>query len=120
MPPQQRPSGALSADDLLDLLVEGEVEVKGRMPWSSNATFLVEVTAGERSTHGVYKPARGERPLWDFPLGLGRREVAAWLVSEALGWGLVPTTQASSTGSWSSTSTSADGGLGRSAKSPAT
>jgi uncharacterized repeat protein (TIGR03843 family) len=40
----------------------------------------------------VYKPFRGERPLWDFPNGLGRREVAAWELSEALGWGLVPPT----------------------------
>jgi hypothetical protein len=40
----------------------------------------------------VYKPARGERPLWDFPTGLHRREVAAYVLSEALGWGLVPLT----------------------------
>ena len=89
MPAQQRPPRELSD---LDLLATGDVEVKGRMPWSSNATFLVEVRDGGRTTLGVYKPVRGERPLWDFPAGLGRREVAAWLVSEALGWGLVPTT----------------------------
>jgi uncharacterized repeat protein (TIGR03843 family) len=41
---------------------------------------------------GVYKPMRGERPLWDFPRGLFRREIAAWHLSEALGWGLVPLT----------------------------
>jgi uncharacterized repeat protein (TIGR03843 family) len=80
-------------DELVDLLVTGDVELQGRMPWSSNATFLVEVSGGDgRATLGVYKPTRGERPLWDFPRGLGRREVAAWLVSEALGWGLVPVT----------------------------
>lgn len=101
MPPQQRPpreltpadaADALTPDEVVDLLATGEVTLKGRMPWSSNATFLVEVSGGGRQILAVYKPTRGERPLWDFPAGLGRREVAAWLVSEALGWGLVPTT----------------------------
>ncbi len=76
----------------LSLLAEGEVEVEGRMPWSSNATFLVTVTAGEACTRAIYKPIRGERPLWDFPSGLHRREVAAWELSEALAWALVPPT----------------------------
>src|SRR5262245_55893670 len=62
------------------------------MPWSSNATFLASVTAGETCVRAIYKPERGERPLWDFPPGLHRREVAAWCLSEALGWGLVPPT----------------------------
>lgn len=68
------------------------------MPWSSNATFLVTVsTAGDEGESSVeakaiYKPVRGERPLWDFPTGLHRREVAAWQLSEFLGWGLVPPT----------------------------
>jgi uncharacterized repeat protein (TIGR03843 family) len=80
------------APDLLTLLTEGDVQLKGRMPWSSNATFLVEVCrAGDRGL-AVYKPARGERRLWDFPRGLYRREVAAWVLSEALGWDLVPPT----------------------------
>ena len=93
MPPQQRPPGDLTDQAaVLELLATGDVEVRGRMPWSSNATMLVEVSAGDRAMLGVYKPTRGERPLWDFPAGLGRREVAAWLVSEALGWGLVPAT----------------------------
>jgi uncharacterized repeat protein (TIGR03843 family) len=82
----------VSAPELIDLLEQGEVTVKGRMPWSSNATFLVEVCCDGRITLGVYKPSRGERPLWDFPSGLGRREVAAYLLSEALGWGIVPET----------------------------
>jgi len=52
----------------------------------------VEVTLeGEREL-AVYKPLRGERPLWDFPPGLFKREIAAWQLSEALGWGLVPRT----------------------------
>jgi uncharacterized repeat protein (TIGR03843 family) len=76
----------------LALLASGEIEVKGRMPWSSNATFLVEVTCGEEMTRAIYKPLRGERPLWDFPSGLYRREVAAWHLSELLGWSLVPET----------------------------
>jgi len=76
----------------LDLLTRGEIAVKGRLPWSTNATFLVEASlAGERAL-AVYKPGRGERPLWDFPPNLYRREVAAWALSEALGWGLVPLT----------------------------
>jgi len=77
-------------------LASGEVCLVGRMPWSSNATFLVEVTGehgGEGATaHGIYKPHQGERPLWDFPDGLYQREVAAYAMSEGLGWRLVPPT----------------------------
>ncbi len=76
----------------LKLLAEGDVELKGRMPWSTNQTFLVELAHGADSMLGVYKPGRGERPLWDFPGGLYRREVAAWVLSELLGWGIVPET----------------------------
>jgi len=76
----------------IDLLARGAMTVKGRMPWSSNATFLVDVVLGDVEGLAVYKPARGERPLWDFPPGLFKRELAAWLLSEALGWALVPPT----------------------------
>ena len=76
----------------LTVLANGEVEVKGRMPWSSNATFLAEVRCGDAELRAIYKPLRGERPLWDFPNGLYRREVAAWRLSELLGWGVVPET----------------------------
>ena len=76
----------------LDLLTLGEVTVKGRLPRSSNATFLVECCLDGQTTLAVYKPERGERPLWDFPAGLFRREIAAYLLSETLGWGLVPLT----------------------------
>ena len=62
------------------------------MPWSSNATFLVELTLNGATGQAVYKPRRGERPLWDFPPALYRREIASYLLSEALGWGLVPLT----------------------------
>ncbi len=81
-----------SSPDPLTLLRSGEIELKGRLPWSSNATFLVQVCLDGTSGLAVYKPLRGERPLWDYPEGLYRREVAAYLVSEALGWGLVPET----------------------------
>jgi uncharacterized repeat protein (TIGR03843 family) len=74
------------------LLARGEITLKGRMPCSSNATFLVEVALEGATSLAVYKPARGERPLWDFPRGLFRREIAAYHLSEALGWGLVPLT----------------------------
>ena len=78
--------------DAITTLTTGEVEIEGRMPWSSNATFLVTVTHGTDRRAAVYKPHRGERPLWDFPGGLYRREVAAFEVSVALGWDLVPET----------------------------
>jgi len=75
-----------------DLLRRGEIEVKGRMPWSSNGTYLVHLCLGEDEGAAIYKPHAGERPLWDYPSGLYRREVAVYAVSEALGWGLVPDT----------------------------
>ncbi|MBW8825188.1 MAG: SCO1664 family protein [Acidobacteria bacterium] len=62
------------------------------MPWSSNGTFLVEVGCGPEVMLAIYKPGRGERPLWDFPRGLYRREAAAWRLSSLLGWGIVPET----------------------------
>jgi len=75
-----------------EILLRGEVELLGRMPWSSNATFLVESCLGDESLQAVYKPRQGERPLWDFPSGLCQREVAAYELSAALGWDLVPLT----------------------------
>jgi uncharacterized repeat protein (TIGR03843 family) len=84
---------ALAPDRILHLLREGEIEVQGLIPWSSNATLLVTVRDSELSTLAVYKPQGGERPLWDFRYGtLGIREVAAYLVCDALGWGFVPPT----------------------------
>ena len=82
----------MSSPELIELLRHGEISVKGRMPWSSNATFLTEVCSQDHITLAVYKPARGERQLWDFPAGLWMREVAAYELSEALGWGIVPET----------------------------
>jgi hypothetical protein len=78
--------------DPLELLACADVEVLGRLPWSSNATYLAELCLEGQQARAVYKPRRGERPLWDFPHGLYRREVAAYLLSEALGWSLVPPT----------------------------
>ncbi|HSE92820.1 MAG TPA: SCO1664 family protein [Methylomirabilota bacterium] len=81
-----------ATEEALALLARGAVTIRGRLPGASNATFLVDVAHGDEQTFAVYKPGRGERPLWDFPPGLYRREVAAFLLSEALGWGLVPPT----------------------------
>ncbi|MGH9222990.1 MAG: SCO1664 family protein [Acidimicrobiales bacterium] len=86
-PPERPPRpGALT------VLAEGEISVRGRLPWSSNGTFLVDLCLDGETSHAVYKPHRGERPLWDYPSGLYRREVAAYVVSEWLGWGIVPET----------------------------
>jgi len=76
----------------LTVLAAGDVVIEGRMPWSSNQTLLVTVSCGDESLHAVYKPEAGERPLWDYPHGLWRREVATYVVSEELGWDLVPET----------------------------
>jgi uncharacterized repeat protein (TIGR03843 family) len=74
------------------VLTEGDMEVHGRIAGSSNATLLVTCRLHDEELLAVYKPSKGERPLWDFPGGLYRREVAAYVLSEALGWGLVPET----------------------------
>ncbi|MGV9802650.1 SCO1664 family protein [Mycobacterium sp. NPDC003449] len=71
----------------------GELTVIGRIRSASNATFLCEAHLDGRRVHCVYKPVRGEAPLWDFPDGtLAGRELAAYLVSAALGWNVVPYT----------------------------
>lgn len=83
-------SAAGTEDTTLD---HGVLEVVGRVAWSSNAALLVTVTHDGDESLAVYKPQRGERPLWDFPEGsLCRRETAAYVLSEALGWRLVPRT----------------------------
>ncbi len=87
-------SGPTGPDDetARRVLGEGEVTVHGRIAGSSNVTLFVTCELEGVELAAVYKPARGERPLWDFPNGLYRREVAAYLLSEAMGWGLVPLT----------------------------
>jgi Phosphatidylinositol 3- and 4-kinase len=79
--------------EILGVLMDGPLALEGLLPWSSNYTFLA--LAGEEPLQflAVYKPCRGERPLWDFPNGtLCRREYATYVLSEALGWDLVPPT----------------------------
>ncbi|WP_246098174.1 SCO1664 family protein [Rhodococcus spelaei] len=76
-----------------DPLATGELTVLGRIVTASNATLVCEASANGQSLRCVYKPVRGERPLWDFPDGtLAGREVASYLVSEELGWGVIPRT----------------------------
>lgn len=75
------------------VLATGELEVLGLLPNASNHTFLARVKSTEEELLAVYKPRRGEAPLWDFPEGtLCAREVAAYVVSRALGWPNVPAT----------------------------
>ena len=81
-----------SVGDVLELLRCGDVEVLGLLPYSSNYVFLAKVT-GDGQALAVYKPRKGERPLWDFASGtLAAREAAAFAISEAAGWRFVPPT----------------------------
>jgi len=77
----------------LEWLDSAEIDIEGRMPWSSNATFLCNLSVeGALVGQAIYKPLRGERPLWDFEPGLHRRELAAYWLSVAMGLDLVPPT----------------------------
>ncbi|MGP3684969.1 SCO1664 family protein [Streptomyces sp. IBSNAI002] len=96
-PPERLPAPGVTVmgerEKYEQLLTKGELTVVGRIREASNAVLLCKVRYGDASTDCVYKPVKGERPLWDFPDGnLAQREVASYLVSEATGWGLVPTT----------------------------
>jgi len=83
----------VEAVNVLDVLACGELEVLGRMPDASNATYGVTATLSGAALGAVYKPRRGERPLRDFPAGtLCQRETAAFVLSELAGWSLVPPT----------------------------
>ncbi len=85
--------------NILATLENGQIDLKGQFMWGSNYTFLVDVSYEGATLKAVYKPTEGERPLWDFPSEtLGLREVAAYAVSEALGWALVPPTAYRQTG----------------------
>lgn len=78
---------------ILSALREGRLRLKGQFIYGSNYTFMGVCEYQGQSFSVVYKPMQGERPLWDFPKQtLAKREVAAFLVSEALGWALVPPT----------------------------
>ncbi len=89
-PDLRAPDGA---DEARALLVEGEIDLEGRMIDASNVTLFGTIRTGALAAECVYKPVAGERPLWDFPDGtLAGREVSAALVSEASGWDVVPPT----------------------------
>ena len=83
-------------DERTRLLCEGEIVAYELVPWGSNYTFLAALADGKDGAPrdiAIYKPRQGEAPLWDFPDGtLYRREYAAYLLSDWLGWGLVPET----------------------------
>jgi len=88
--PERIPPGSVTT---AELLTRGELKVRGQIRDASNAVLHCSVSYEGEETLCVYKPVAGERPLWDFPDGtLAQREVAAYEVSEATGWGLVPTT----------------------------
>ena len=83
----------VSAERVATLLERGDLTPVGLLPGASNDTFLCTLSDGELETYAVYKPRRGEAPLWDFPDGtLHLREMAAFVVDRALGWDLVPPT----------------------------
>src|SRR6201996_5493369 len=90
--PTMTPTRSEEPDDC-EVLRRGELTVIGRIRSASNATFLCEAHLDELQAHCVYKPIAGEAPLWDFPDGtLAGRELAAYLVSAASGWDIVPYT----------------------------
>ncbi|NWG16276.1 MAG: SCO1664 family protein [Chloroflexi bacterium] len=92
--PQKPPSRPITLERVVEVLEKGVVQAEhGLMRYSSNYTFLISVAFEDVTLPSVYKPQRGERPLWDFPEGtLCYREVAAFLTSQELGWQLVPPT----------------------------
>lgn len=80
-------------DERHEVLLRGTLAPVGRIRSASNATFLCDATWGEATVACVYKPVAGEVPLWDFPDGtLAGRELVAYLISDALGWNIVPHT----------------------------
>ncbi|MFI9807004.1 SCO1664 family protein [Streptomyces sp. NPDC052301] len=93
--PERIPPRSVTLTDAAaaELLAHGELTVRGRIREASNAALFCTVAYDGREASCIYKPVAGERPLWDFPDGtLAGREVAAYQVSEATGWGLVPPT----------------------------
>ncbi len=78
---------------VLEALQQASFSLDGEFVWGSNYTFLVTIESDTEPFQAVYKPSEGERPLWDFPTAsLAHREVAAYLVSKAIGWNFVPPT----------------------------
>lgn len=91
--PERIPPGSLTDAGQAVLLAEGTLTVLGQVRGASNAVLYCSVAHEGEEAHCVYKPVAGEQPLWDFPDGtLAQREVAAYEVSEAMGWGLIPPT----------------------------
>jgi len=84
---------SIEPSETLQALNDGEISIQGQITYSSNVTFLVRVRHHKREYLAVYKPQKGETQLWDFPVGtLCKREVAAFVLSEYLGWHFVPPT----------------------------
>lgn len=83
----------MANESLRSAFEHGTLELKGQFTLGSNYTFFVSVTHEQQTFQGVYKPQKGEQPLWDFPENtLSGREVAAYLVNESLGWDIIPFT----------------------------
>jgi uncharacterized repeat protein (TIGR03843 family) len=79
--------------DVLQLLEQAEIQASELLPSGSNYVFVLRLQSPEAGQGlAVYKPLRGEAPLWDYPSGLYKREVATYVLSAALGWGIVPPT----------------------------
>ncbi|MGD2079355.1 MAG: SCO1664 family protein [Chloroflexota bacterium] len=86
-------TGNVTTTDIITILEQGQLEMEGLISWGSNYTFLVHLEHESGQLDAIYKPGRGERPLWDFSRGtLCLRERAAYIASEAIGWSLVPPT----------------------------
>ncbi len=82
-----------SEKEILEILNSGRINIQGQFIFGSNYSFLADVNYKDQPIKAVYKPNKGERPLWDFPAEtLANREVAAFLISRALGWNFVPPT----------------------------
>lgn len=91
--PERIPSRSLTETELLTLLTEGTITVLGQVGGASNAVLHCTVAYEGEERTCAYKPVAGEQPLWDFPDGtLAQREVAAYEISRATGWDLVPPT----------------------------
>ncbi len=91
--PEQKSTLQLTETEVLATLARGLIKEEGLLPYSSNHSFLVVVSDEHLTLPAVYKPQRGESPLWDFEWGtLCKRETAAYLLSAALTWDVVPPT----------------------------
>lgn len=83
----------VEVSQVIEHLRRGEIRLAGRFLWGSNYTLLAEVDHEGETLQAVYKPAKGERPLWDFAYGtLAAREVAAYITSREIGWDFIPPT----------------------------